>query len=48
MVISVLGYTVTVLDPPASTAPSVHQMAMIWINGAKSDPESYVKIAKEF
>jgi hypothetical protein len=45
---SVVGYTVTVLDPPAQTSESVHQMAVVWINGALSDPLSYVKLAKEF
>lgn len=35
---SVLGYDVTVLDPPASVTKSVAEIAIVWINGALSDP----------
>jgi hypothetical protein len=45
LVASVLGYTVTVLDPPASTTQSVAEFAIVWINGALSNPKSYVKLA---
>jgi hypothetical protein len=45
---SVLGYTVTILDPPASETETTAEIAVVWINGALSDPLSYVKMAKEF
>jgi hypothetical protein len=45
---SVLGYTVTILDPPALKTETTAEIAVVWINGALSDPLSYVKVAKEF
>jgi len=45
---SVVGYDVTVLDPPASVAKTVADIAVVWINGALSEPQSYVKLAQEF
>lgn len=44
----VVGYDVTVLKPPASAAETATSIAVIWINGALSDPLSYVKLAQEF
>lgn len=45
---SVVGYDVTVLDPPASVTETVAEFAVVWINGALSNPLSYVKLAQEF
>jgi hypothetical protein len=45
---SVVGYEVTVLNPPKSKTQSVAEIGVIWINGALSDPASYVKLAQEF
>ena len=45
---TVVGYDVTVLNLPKSMAQTVAEIGVIWINGALSKPESYVKLAQEF
>jgi uncharacterized protein YbjT (DUF2867 family) len=48
LVATVFGYDVTILNPPSSAAEADKELAVVWINGALSDPLSYVQLGKEF